>query len=282
MNNYKQGGYVKKYIISKANGKPTDPNADYFVLRLDKDPHALKAMITYANSVLEDNEQLSNDIKDKLVNDYHFKESAFASHPEPQQEAEKEETYRRYEELIDWLETECQSTETADLSHSFVENLWIRLNEISYMKINQPQEQAIDKEATGEQEKPAEPTEYISPYDAVRIKVKEQESNIAKTETDTGTGKLVDMPELRQNYHLNCDKCGKTYWSQEGFPKPQFCYDCSKQEKQTAEEEIINLLNKYTTTSLSSLTDNYLNFCIDPMDYHKIAKEYASQKQQLQ
>ena len=36
-------------------------------------------------------------------------------------------------ELIDWLETECQSPETADLSHSFAENLMIKLAEISYM-----------------------------------------------------------------------------------------------------------------------------------------------------
>ena len=61
--------------------------------------------------------------------------------------------------------------------------------------------------------------------DLIKRLYESQQSSIAKTETDTG--KLVDMPELRQNYHLNCDKCGKTYWSQEGFPKPQLCYDCS-------------------------------------------------------
>ncbi|MEE9459864.1 MAG: hypothetical protein V3V84_08890 [Candidatus Bathyarchaeia archaeon] len=40
MGNYKQGGYESKYTITKNNGNPVDPKADYFVLRLDKDPHA--------------------------------------------------------------------------------------------------------------------------------------------------------------------------------------------------------------------------------------------------
>lgn len=62
MSNYKKGGYDKKYIISKTSGKPTDPEADYFVLRLDKDPHAIEALHSYAISVRIDNEQLSNDL----------------------------------------------------------------------------------------------------------------------------------------------------------------------------------------------------------------------------
>lgn len=70
MANYKKGGYEKKYIISKANGKPTDPNADYFVLRLDKDPHSHKALIAYMESVREDNEELANDLENKLINEY--------------------------------------------------------------------------------------------------------------------------------------------------------------------------------------------------------------------
>ena len=44
---------------------------------------------------------------------------------------------------------------------------------------------------------------------------------------------------VRQLYHLNCDKCGATYWSQEGFPKPQLCSNCeqpAKAEAKTAEE----------------------------------------------
>lgn len=49
--NYKQGGYEKKYIISKANGNPTDQNADYFVLRLDKDPHAQSHLVSKLNII---------------------------------------------------------------------------------------------------------------------------------------------------------------------------------------------------------------------------------------
>ncbi|KKL93314.1 hypothetical protein LCGC14_1875890, partial [marine sediment metagenome] len=35
-----------KYKIQKMNGKPIDPNAQYFVLRLDTDPAARAAMLT--------------------------------------------------------------------------------------------------------------------------------------------------------------------------------------------------------------------------------------------
>ena len=73
MTNYKNGGYVKKYMIHKSNGKPVDPNADYFVLRIDKDPHALKALAFYAESVKVDNEELSNDLKNKLIDEYGYK-----------------------------------------------------------------------------------------------------------------------------------------------------------------------------------------------------------------
>lgn len=66
MGNYKHGGYERKYIISKTNGNPVDPEADYFVLRLDQDPHALNALVAYAESVAQDNIELSNDLKVKL------------------------------------------------------------------------------------------------------------------------------------------------------------------------------------------------------------------------
>ena len=37
-----------KYHITKNNGKPTDTDAQYFVLRLDTDPAAREALRTYA------------------------------------------------------------------------------------------------------------------------------------------------------------------------------------------------------------------------------------------
>jgi len=66
MTNYKEGGYDRKFIISKKSGRPINPKADYFVLRLDKDPHALRALFTYATSVKADNEELSADLFAKL------------------------------------------------------------------------------------------------------------------------------------------------------------------------------------------------------------------------
>lgn len=80
---YKKGGLEKsRYLVRKlrtctiCNGKgcqkcyrtgkeikPIDPNAQYFVLRLDKDRHARNAALAYADSVETDNPELSLDIK---------------------------------------------------------------------------------------------------------------------------------------------------------------------------------------------------------------------------
>ncbi len=47
--------------------------------------------------------------------------------------------------------------------------------------------------------------------------------------------------------------------------------------RKTAEENIIELLNKYTTTSVTWCRDARINLLIDPMDYHKLAKEISSE-----
>lgn len=59
-------GYYNKYIIKKADGSPVDSNADYFVLRMDTDLYARKALRTYADSIREENPILSKDIITKL------------------------------------------------------------------------------------------------------------------------------------------------------------------------------------------------------------------------
>jgi len=46
---------------------PVDSDAVYFVLRLDKDPHALAAARAYADSVEKDNPQFAADIRHKLA-----------------------------------------------------------------------------------------------------------------------------------------------------------------------------------------------------------------------
>jgi hypothetical protein len=64
MAGYMHGGLEKnRYIIQKTNGKPVDPEAQYFVLRVDKDPHARVALAFYAQSVRRDNPQLADDIE---------------------------------------------------------------------------------------------------------------------------------------------------------------------------------------------------------------------------
>ena len=40
-----------KYKIEKADGSPVDPDAMYFVLRIDTDPHACVALRAYARSI---------------------------------------------------------------------------------------------------------------------------------------------------------------------------------------------------------------------------------------
>ena len=46
-----------KYIIQKSDGTPVDPNAQYFVLRPDKDPLARKAIRAYARGLTAPEDQ---------------------------------------------------------------------------------------------------------------------------------------------------------------------------------------------------------------------------------
>lgn len=43
--------YEKYAPLKKADGSPTDPKAQYFVLRIDTDPAAREALATYANAI---------------------------------------------------------------------------------------------------------------------------------------------------------------------------------------------------------------------------------------
>ena len=51
-------GYYKKYHVSKIEGE-TDPKADYFVLRLDTDHNARRAVAHYAGLIFWDNPAFS-------------------------------------------------------------------------------------------------------------------------------------------------------------------------------------------------------------------------------
>jgi hypothetical protein len=46
--------------------KPVDENAEYFVLRIDKDVHARKAALAYADSVEIENPALANDVRNRI------------------------------------------------------------------------------------------------------------------------------------------------------------------------------------------------------------------------
>ena len=67
MSSWKEGGLnPSKYIIFKEGGEPVSPDASYFVLRYDTDPHARKALIAYAESVAKENKEFSDEIYSEL------------------------------------------------------------------------------------------------------------------------------------------------------------------------------------------------------------------------
>ena len=62
-------GLHQRYIVAKSNGKPVDPKAEYFVLRVDlngSDPKHIeacrKAVITYAENIKEHLPELAQDL----------------------------------------------------------------------------------------------------------------------------------------------------------------------------------------------------------------------------
>jgi hypothetical protein len=59
-------GLYGKYIIKKADGTPIDPEADYFVLRLDTDPHARVAALAYADSIEPGNPRLAFELRQRV------------------------------------------------------------------------------------------------------------------------------------------------------------------------------------------------------------------------
>lgn len=65
---YKRGGFEPRFIIERTDGKPIDPSRRYFVLDFSgADPHAVTALIQYANLVAQENSQLAKDLTDALL-----------------------------------------------------------------------------------------------------------------------------------------------------------------------------------------------------------------------
>lgn len=89
------GGLYGRYLISKTNGQPVDPRAEYFVLRLDEfgdDQRHIqacrKAVLVYADSIESRNSELADDIRAKW---------GTGENPQPRA--------NRQEPLHKWIET---------------------------------------------------------------------------------------------------------------------------------------------------------------------------------
>lgn len=63
---YLRDGFYEKYRLEKTSGDPIDPNAKYFVLRYDKDPNAVMAVIAYAVSITGKNSQFAQELLQKV------------------------------------------------------------------------------------------------------------------------------------------------------------------------------------------------------------------------
>ena len=62
----RDGGLRQKYIVLHADtGEPLDGKV--FVLRYDRDPHAMNALKAYANSIMSENGQLSDELWDEIM-----------------------------------------------------------------------------------------------------------------------------------------------------------------------------------------------------------------------
>ena len=59
-------GLYGKYEIKKTDGTPVDPEAVYFTLRLDTDPHARAAIRAYIESCRDEEPDLARDLEKVL------------------------------------------------------------------------------------------------------------------------------------------------------------------------------------------------------------------------
>lgn len=51
-----------KYIVQKSDGSPINPNAQYFVLRIDTDPAARKAALRYSSYISQTDPDFADEI----------------------------------------------------------------------------------------------------------------------------------------------------------------------------------------------------------------------------
>lgn len=64
---YATGGFTERYSVVRLDGEPTRPEARYIVLDYSgADPHAVKALQVYADSVESENAEFAADLRTAL------------------------------------------------------------------------------------------------------------------------------------------------------------------------------------------------------------------------
>lgn len=121
---YKEGGLqANKYIIKKTDGTLIDPEAWYFVLRVDTDVHAQKAAMEYAKSVRFEDPKLSEELMDTVMS--YSKETLHTSefwskyYPyrimDPDGWDRSNYNYSWYEEQITWEEFKSRAGQSTSI-----------------------------------------------------------------------------------------------------------------------------------------------------------------------
>ena len=65
---YATGGFTERFCVVRLDGKPTRPESRYIVLDYSgADPHAIKALQVYADSVESENPEFAADIRKALL-----------------------------------------------------------------------------------------------------------------------------------------------------------------------------------------------------------------------
>lgn len=121
---YKQGGLqANKYIIKKTNGSSVDPEAFYFVLRIDTDIHAQAAAMEYARSVKYQDPKLAEALMDTVMTyskqNLHTSDFWSKYYPykvmDPDGWDRKNFNYSWYEEEITWEEFKLRAGQSTSI-----------------------------------------------------------------------------------------------------------------------------------------------------------------------
>jgi hypothetical protein len=67
-----QGGFEPRFIVTRTDGKPCRASAHYIVLDYAGDPHAKKALATYADSVEVENPAMAADVRAAIIDPTDF------------------------------------------------------------------------------------------------------------------------------------------------------------------------------------------------------------------